>query len=555
MWVGGWCMKGSRMPTKKQIDKVLHEADSIIQAQVKKLGPLAGLAVGIVHRGELIYTHNTGFADIRTRRPITSDTIFRIMSISKTFTAVAVMQLYERGKLGLDDPVNDHLKAIKVEHPHLNAPPITIRHLLTHTAGIGELRTIKPRWLLRPETMILEDLSVREDDRVPTLAEYYRGKLRAEIYPGVKRSYSNHAFGLLGQLVADVSGQPFEDYITEHIFQPLGMLQSDWFLSDRVRERLATGYLFRDNGFKPVEDVYGYQHVVTAGASNSYSSVNEMVQYVAALMNGGANANGRILQPATLAQMVEPHFQLDPRLPGQGLAFLLDSIGSHRTVSHSGGWPGFISNMLVAPDDGLAVLVFTNTANRAPHPIAHDLLRRLLNVPDPLEQVPHPHVPEQPHLWEDLCGSYGPTAGANTNYRNWESMSAKVEVFAEGNHLTLRSPGGIFKAGVQLHPADADDPLFFEFVQDGSVLKLVFKRNSAGAVDRLQFGLNDFYKKPVLTQLPVARTLYQLEATVRRNGAALFGWYLRGMPNKFKIAGRILLGVATLWLLLRPRQK
>ena len=105
------------MATQEQIEKVLQEVDDVIHAQLKKLGPLAGLAVGIVHRGELIYTFNTGFADIKTRTPITSDTVFRIMSISKTFTAVALMQLWEQGKFQLDDPVNQHLKAIRVEHP------------------------------------------------------------------------------------------------------------------------------------------------------------------------------------------------------------------------------------------------------------------------------------------------------------------------------------------------------------------------------------------------------------------------------------------------------
>jgi CubicO group peptidase (beta-lactamase class C family) len=363
--------------TQEKIDTVLQTADDIIRAHVKKLGPLAGLAVGIVHHGELVYTYNSGFADIKHDTPVTSDTVFRIMSISKTFTAVALMQLWEQGKFQLDDPVNQHLKAIRVEHPDLNAPPITIRHLLTHTSGIGELRKVEPRWLLRPELIVMEDLSVRDFDQVQPLHTYYAGKLSAEIYPGVKWCYCNHAFGVLGQLVADLSGQSFEQYVIEHIFQPLGMTQSDLFWSDLVRDRLATGYLFEKNGFRTVEDKIGYQHVVTAGASNIYSSVNDMLHYVAALMNGGANQTGRILQPETLAMMFEPHFQLDPRLPGQGLAFFLRDLGGHRTVGHGGGWPGFISRMLVAPDDGLALLVFTNTSNGAPGQIATDLMRRL----------------------------------------------------------------------------------------------------------------------------------------------------------------------------------
>lgn len=542
------------MATQEQVNKVLQEADKIIRAHVKKLGPLAGLAVGIVHQGKLIYTFNTGFADIKTRTPVTSDTVFRIMSISKTFTAVALMQLWEQGKFQLDDPINQHLKAIRVEHPDLNAPPITVRHLLTHTSGIGELRKVDPRWLLKPENMVLEDLGVRDLNTAPPLPAYYQGKLTAEIYPGIKWCYCNHAFGVLGQLIEDLSGQPFEQYVVTHIFKPLGMTQSDWFLSELVRDRLATGYLFEDNGFKTVEAKQGYQHVVTAGASNIYSSVNDMAPYVAALMNGGANANGRILQPETLALMIQPHFQLDTRLPGQGLAFFLRDIGGHRTIGHSGGWSGFISQMLVAPDDELALLVFTNTSNRAPTPIATDLMRRLLDLPDPVTQLPHADVPEQPEWWKDLCGHYGPTPGPNTNFRHWNTLAGEVEVFVDGNHLVMRSPDGLYKAGVQLHPADVNDPLVFEIVILDNVQKVIFKRNAAGAIERLQTGMNDFYKKPIPGALPLAQTIDQVQTQVRRKRAKLVYWYMAGMPDKLKAFGRIVLALAVLRLLWRRRR-
>jgi len=542
-----------KKPTQANIDTVLQAADGLIRAHVKKLGPLAGLAVGIVHHDELVYTYNSGFADIKRGTPITADTVFRIMSISKTFTAVALMQLWEQGKFQLDDPVNQHLKAIRVEHPDLNAPPITIRHLLTHTSGIGELRKVEPHWLLRPERIVMEDLSVRDLEQVQPLPTYYQGKINAEIYPGVKWCYCNHAFGVLGQLVADLSGQPFEQYVIEHIFQPLGMTQSDWFLSDLVRDRLATGYLFEKNGFRTVEDKIGYQHVVTAGASNIYSSVNDMLYYVAALMNGGANQTGRILQPETLAMMFEPHFQLDPRLPGQGLAFFLRDLGGHRTVGHGGGWPGFISRMLVAPDDGLALLVFTNTSNGAPGQIATDLMRRLLDLPDPIAALPQSEIAEQPHLWGEICGHYGPTPGFNTNFRHWSGMGAAVEIFVDGNHLAVRSPEGLFKQPVQLHPADGDDPLAFVAVIYDNVQKIVFKRNAAGYIERLQMEMMDFHKQAPLTHQPVIAAVQEVQSQVRQQRAHLVFWYMQGMPNKLKWLGRIVVALVALRVLWHKR--
>ncbi len=543
------------MVTKEQVDKVVQEADGLIQAHIKKLGPLAGLAVGMVHAGELVYTFNSGFADIKTRTPVTSDTVFRIMSISKTFTAVSLMQLWEQGEFQLDDPINQHLKGMRVEHPDLNAPPITIRHLLTHTSGIGELRKVDPRWLLKPENMVMEDLSVRDMQQTQSLLDYYQGKLTAEIYPGVKWCYCNHAFGVLGQLVADLSGQPFEQYAIERIFQPLGMTQSDWFLSDRVRNRLAIGYQFKANGFKTVEATIGYQHVVTAGASNIYSSVNDMVHYVAALMNGGSNDQGAILKPETLAQMIQPQFQLDPRLPGQGLAFFLREIGGHRTIGHGGGWPGFISQMLVAPDDGVALLVFTNTSNSAPGLIASDLMRRLLDIPDPATQLPNPDVPEHPALWAAICGNYGPTPGPNTNFRQWSGFGAEVTIFVDGNHLVMRSPDGTYKDGVQLHPVDVNDPLSFEIIVQGAVQKVLFKRNAADTIDCLQMGTNNFFKRPAPDNLSAVLLIDQGQTQVRQQWANLVYWYMQGMPDKLKAIGRIVLVLAVLRLLWRNKNR
>jgi CubicO group peptidase (beta-lactamase class C family) len=545
--------KGTTVITREQIDSVLKEADHVIGGHVRKLGPLAGLAVGIVHGGNLIYTYGSGFADLKTQTPVNADTIFRIMSISKTFTAVALMQLWEQGKFQLDDPANAHLRTLRVEHPDLDAPPITIRHLLTHTSGIGELRKIKPRWLLRPETMVLEDLSVRDGARIPSLAEYYGGKVRAEVHPGVKWAYSNHAFGVLGQLVADLSGEPFEQYAINYIFKPLGMEQADWFLSDRVRARLATGYIFQKDSFRTVEEVYGYQHVVTAGASNIYASVNDMARYAAALMSGNGSRTASILKPETLQLMFEPHYRLDPRLPGQGLAFFLDEIGTHRTVGHGGGWPGFISSLLVAPDDGLAVLVFTNTSNSTPGVIAYNLLRRLLGVVDPKETLEQRLAAEHPHLWASLCGSYGPRPGPNTNFRHWEGTAAELEVFVEGNHLALRSSAGAFQEPVQLHPVESSDPLSFEIIMDERVHQVVFKRNEEGYIDRLQMWRNNFLKKPGPADLPLANVVHEITSQTHRRGASLILWYLRGMPDRLKAGGRLLLAMVILFVFWRRK--
>lgn len=543
------------MPTKKHVQSIISQADDLIFEHYNKLGPLPGLAVGIVHKGELVYTYNSGFADLNTRRPITSDTIFRIMSISKTFTAVALMQLWEQGKFQLDDPVNRHLKSIRVEHPDPNAPPVTIRHMLTHTSGVGELRTLKPEWLLKPQWLVITDLSVVDGERIPPLSEYYDGRLRAEVYPGIKYCYSNHAFGVLGQLVADLSGQPFEEYMTEHIFRPLGMNHSDWFLSDLVRDQLATGYMFQKDRFVPVADIVGYRHVMTAAASNIYSSVNDMTLYVAALMNGGRNKNGAILKPETLQMATTPQYQLDERLPAVGFSFFIRKIGEHRTIGHGGGWPGFISSMLVAPDDDLALLVFTNCSNGAPGTISADLMRRLLSEPEPEKLLPVPGVPEQPLYWSELVGSYGTLPGFNTNYRPWSGLGAELEVCIEGAQLKMRAPFGMLKDGVRLYAADKDDPLVFQALVMGSPRTIIFRRDPrTGYVDRMVQELEEWIKKPGEPLVPFGDVAHAAQTRLRRSWSWLVFWYLNGMPDKGRIALRAGFVAFLLWLLW-PRRK
>ena len=158
-----------------------------------------------------------------------------------------------------------------------------------------------------------------------------------------------------------MSGQPLDRYFREHIFEPLGMADSDLLRSERLKARLATGYKLRSRGVMAVTD----RQSVTAGAGSIYSTPRDMARYVAALAGGGANEHGRVLEPATLATMFQPHYQTDPRVPGIGLAFLRSYLGGHLAVEHQGVLPGFNSQIWLAPDDGVGVMAFTNGASGA----------------------------------------------------------------------------------------------------------------------------------------------------------------------------------------------
>ena len=466
------------------INQTLTHVDDLI-TELFNEEPLAGLAVGIVQNGELVHTKNLGFADIAQQTPISSDTVFRIGSISKTFTAVGVMQLWEQGRFLLDDPVNDYLQAYQIIPAGPDAPPITFRHLLTHTGGIGELRSFGD--VFRP----VIGLGAPVDQPLPPLSDYYAHGLRADVAPGTKWSYTHHAFATLGQLIEDISGEPFHDYMRRYVFDPLGMDRSDYQRSERVCDNLAVGYNWKRGTFTPVKDV----EIVIGAAGSIFSSVNQMAQYVAALLNGGVGEHGAIVQANTLPMMLTPQFQLDPHLPAMGLAFWLDTWNEHRTAGHDGGWPGFVSSMLFAPDDGIGVVVFTNTTSIQPGKIAANLLRRLLQLPD-LDDPPRANVAQAPQLWHELAGAYGLTKGWNTNFRLWNGFGGELQVLVRGKDLVLRSLTGPFWRGITLRASDAAEPLAFEGRFNGQPLRVVFRRNDSGEIERLLFGFNELRKRP-----------------------------------------------------------
>ncbi len=414
--------------------------------------PAVGLAVGVVRNGDLELFHGHGLADIASDTPITEDTVFRIASITKTFTAIAVMQLWEQGSIDLDAPANRYLRAYKLVPAKAAWRPATVRHLLTHTAGIREV--LHPSGLLR-----LRDLgeTVKLGRPVPPLAEYYRGGLRIDAEPGTRFTYTNHGFATLGQIVEDVSGVPLARYLREHVFEPLGMAHTDLVRSERVASRLATGYELRSGGATAVTDY----EVITVGGGAAYSTPRDMARYLGALLGGGRGEHGPILEPATLATMFEPHYQPDPRIPGFGLGFFRVDLNGHPAVEHDGILPGFDSQIFLVPGDGVGVMAFANGARRGMHwltPEIARMLERFLGVPG---QAIRTDVPQHPEVWGDLRGWYRFSAHPSDPARF--ALGAGLEVVVRRGRLMIRalSPIPALYRGLELHPDDELDPYVF----------------------------------------------------------------------------------------------
>ena len=511
-------------PTRAQARRTAGRSDEDLKRTVTQLldrWPSGGVAVGIVRGGAAPSFFGHGVGDLDSREPITQDTAFRVGSITKTFTAVAVMQLSEQGRIDLDAPASDYLRAFRLVPTQARFGPPTVRHLLTHTAGVGYLRRRSD--VLRP--------GVGSGDRagrsVPALPDYYRKGLPVDVEPGTRWAYSNHGFAALGQIVEDVSGQPLDRYLRERVLVPLGMEDTDLVRSERVRDRLATGYVLRSRGLRPVAD----REMLTPGGSGLYSTVADLARYVAALLHGGSNEHGSVLERTSVATMFEPHFRPHPRVAGMGLGFELGAEGEHRTIAKGGTVSGFLSAMLLAPDDGIGVVVCSNTGgldNRGiAEPLARALLRSMLGLPDSAIRA---DVAARADLWSRICGWYGPDAGPVTNLFARAVMGAGAEVAVRAGTLMLRplTPIPALRHGMRLHPDDPADPLVFRAVLPGfdADLRVAFDvaPEGEGRASRLLVDMMSFARRPDIRNprpwLQGALAVGATAAAVRRRRSA-----------------------------------
>lgn len=427
-----------------------------------------GMVFGIVKNGELAFVRGYGKSNLINNEPVTPDTVFRIASVSKIFTAIATMQLIGQGKIQLNDPAEKHLTSFKIRKFKANDPPITIKQLLTHTAGIGEFAPL--RGYLPPNTFFGVGLKGRP---LPPLSQLYRGELRPDRSPGAAWSYANHGFATLGQLIADVMGMPFQDVIRKMIFEPLGMNRSEFVRSDRVKHNLATGYAKFLGGIRPVLDF----DIITLSDGSLFTTAEDFAKFLGAISTDG----GKLISSESLKLMLSIHFQLDDHLPGMGLGFMLENKSEwygHRVADHNGLWLGFHSSMMMAPEQQLGVFSFVNNGGGIGIQAVHNGLRRLL--PRKQTRQNHERPLDQPDIWPELVGKYQPTPGFNSNFRLWLTYRSTFSIYIEDGHLMLQTRQGPWKHGQKLRPVDMNNPLVFK-ADDRFI---IFKRNAQGKINR-----------------------------------------------------------------------
>jgi len=308
-----------------------------------------GGVVLVARRGEVLFRRAYGMADIELGVPMEPEHVLEIASITKQFTAVAILQLVEQGRLGLEDDVRKHLPGFDTR-----GRTITVEQVLTHTAGLPNL----------VDRADFEELARRDHTTEELLALTAGQPLHFE--PGTGFRYSDTGYILLGAIIERLSGLSYGDYVKREIFRPLGMERSVYADDRRIIPGRARGYVIEEG---EVSNAPYLSMTVPHAAGGLASTVDDLLRWHLALRAGS------VLSPELLERAWSPRTLPDGTVSGYGFGWQICTLAGHRTVEHGGFIPGFLAAALQLPDDGLDVIVLVNNGSDDPDPGA--LARRL----------------------------------------------------------------------------------------------------------------------------------------------------------------------------------
>jgi CubicO group peptidase (beta-lactamase class C family) len=392
-----------------------------------------GAAVVVVKDGRVVYRKAIGMANVELGVPLQPDMVFRLASITKQFTAAAIMLLVEEGKLALSDPVEKHVPGYPTQG-HV----ITVEHLLTHTSGIRSYTDI-PGWMTG---------RVKTDMKVGELVDAFKNE-PMQFAPGTRYAYNNSAYVLLGAIVEKVSGKSYEAFVTDRIFRPLGMTSSFYGSNEPVIPKRVQGYT-RDG-----DQVRNAQYISMTqpySAGSLMSSVDDLIKWDEALYAE------KLLKRASLEKMWTSYTLSDGKATGYGYGWSLDKLRGRRAINHGGGIPGFATFALRLPDDHLYVAVLCNSdrPKASPGHVARRLAAVALGRPFPERTA----MTVDPKILAGYAGVYG-----------IDKDSTRTVTVEDGRLYAQRSGGRRLEA-----KASSETEFFFE----DSLTYFTFERDASG---------------------------------------------------------------------------
>jgi CubicO group peptidase (beta-lactamase class C family) len=316
--------------------------DGIVPLQLER-SDVAGASVMVMQNGQVLLRKGYGYADLKSKKPVDpAATIFRLASISKLFTWVSVMQLVEQGKLDLDTDVNRYLD---FQIRPAFSQPVTLRNLMTHTGGFEE---------------VIRDIIVTDPKQAVTLRDFLIHNQPQRLFPpGTIPAYSNYGVGIAGYIVQRMSGQPFEQYVEQHIFTPLKMQHSTFYQPPPTLLRRLPSEGYPTDTEKPPIGFEIFNPVPAGGVS---STAADMGRFGQALLNGGELDGNRILKPETLQAMWTPQFRSSGQMPPLGMGFYEIWRNGLHWIGHEGDLVAFHSLFMLEPANKLMLFISYNSA-------------------------------------------------------------------------------------------------------------------------------------------------------------------------------------------------
>jgi CubicO group peptidase (beta-lactamase class C family) len=431
--------------------------DDLIGKQLRE-EHVAGATVAVVKEGQLVFAEGYGYADWEEGEPVVTDrTLFYPGSAGKLFTWTAVMQLVEEGELDLDADINTYLD---LEIPDTYPEPVTMGNLLTHTAGFEE--------------QFAAQLAEDQQDVLP-LRDFLVRYMPERVYPaGEYFAYSNYGTALAGYVVERVSGEPYEQYIEEHILKPLGMGRSAATqpLPADLASDLSKGHYY-ENGTYEAED---FEWISAAPAAPVRATATDMAKFMLAHLENGEYDDARILEESTALEMHRQQFTHDPRLSGVTYGFITSRENDQDIIWHDGESARFSTMVALLPEERTGLFVSYNT----PFEPRETLSAFLDHYYPPQEETSLPDLPSDFASRADRwAGTYIPTRVAHTSPQKIIGWLDPLQVSTDNQNLLLQTPLG------EQRYAEIEPGLLKE--EDGERL-LTFREDDQGQATHLFWG-------------------------------------------------------------------
>jgi CubicO group peptidase (beta-lactamase class C family) len=478
---------------------------------------IAGAVVVVVKDGQVLTEKSYGYADVKSKRPIDPVTTgFRPGSVSKLFTWTAVMQQVEAGKIDLDADVNRY---IDFTIPPYDGKPVTMRELMTHTAGFSE--DVKHLFPASIKTLL-------------PLDKFVATCLPKRIFePGQIPAYSNYGAALAGYIVQRTSGEPFDQYIARHIFAPLGMTHSSFTqpLQPNLLANMSSGYLRASGPTRP------YEFVGPAPAGSMATSADDMSHFMIAQLNNGQYGSVRILQDATAREMHAPQTQHVPPLNGMALGFYHEDRNGHVIIGHGGDTVAFHSDLHLLLNDNIGIFISMNSPGKEglAQNIRQNLLSGFMDRYFPAPEVNLPTVASAKADAAAMQGTYWASRRVDGGYLRLVYLLGQMKVVAgkDGTLVvsSLRTNSGVplvwHEVGPFLWKDASGKHTLAAVVKDGKVVQ--FGEDDLAAIEVFQpvpFASDAGWNLPLMFGMVgvflAMLALWPIQALVRRRYAQPF---------------------------------